>query len=100
MVIALNRNNFVLSLQNVTFKKCAAEDYPEISLKFNVTAVPTILLFKNGTKIDQLTGADPVALNEKLQQFVSILRKEPVSQLCNFDFNVGTSKLNFVIILD
>ncbi|XP_065211680.1 glutaredoxin-3-like [Planococcus citri] len=54
----------------VTFKKCAAEDYPEISLKFNVTAVPTIIFFKNGSQFDQLTGADPAALNEKLQQFV------------------------------
>lgn len=57
--------------QNITFKKCAAEDYPEISQKFNVAAVPTIIFYKNGSQFDQLTGADPAALNEKLQQFVS-----------------------------
>lgn len=55
---------------NISFKKCAAEDYPEISQKFNVTAVPTIIFFKNGSQFDQLTGADPAALIEKLQQFV------------------------------
>ncbi|XKL60749.1 hypothetical protein PGB90_007806 [Kerria lacca] len=54
---------------NINFMKCAAENFPNISTEFNVTAVPTILFFKNGRQVDELTGADPVLLNNKLQKY-------------------------------
>lgn len=60
-------------LQHINFMKCAAENFPSISIQLNVNAVPTILFLKNGQKIDELTGADPAALNKKLQKFVSVV---------------------------
>lgn len=59
--------------QHINFMKCAAENFPSISIHFNVNVVPTILFLKNGHKIDELTGADPAVLNKKLQQFVSVV---------------------------
>lgn len=36
----------------------------------DVTAVPTFKFFKNGQLIDKLSGANPVALEEKIQRNV------------------------------
>lgn len=59
----------VSEFNHINFMKCAAENFPSISIHFNVNVVPTILFLKNGHKIDELTGADPAVLNKKLQQF-------------------------------
>jgi len=47
-----------------------AEDLAEISLKYNVSAVPKFILFRNGVQVDVLDGADPIELNKKLQALV------------------------------
>lgn len=56
--------------QNVKIAKCLAEDLVEISLKYNVSAVPKFILFRNGVQFDALDGADPIELNKKLQALV------------------------------
>jgi len=47
-----------------------AEDFGEISLKYNVSAVPKFVLFRNGVQVDTLDGADPIQLNKKIQALV------------------------------
>lgn len=56
--------------QNIKIAKCLAEDLPEISVKYNVTAVPKFVLFRNGDEVDALDGADPIQLNKKIQALV------------------------------
>lgn len=56
--------------QNVKIAKCLAEDFAEISLKYNVSAVPKFVLFCNGVQVDVLDGADPIQLNKKIQALV------------------------------
>ncbi len=34
-----------------------------------VTAMPTFILFRNKVKVDNLRGADPTALEEKIKKF-------------------------------
>ncbi|GJQ73923.1 hypothetical protein Trydic_g18857 [Trypoxylus dichotomus] len=53
---------------NVKFAKCLAEDLAEVSLKYNVEAAPTIILFRNGKDIDKVDGADPAKLTAKVKQ--------------------------------
>ncbi len=36
--------------------KVNVDDNPEIAAKFRIQAIPTILIFKNGEKLDQVTG--------------------------------------------
>lgn len=43
----------------VVFGKVNVDENKEIAVKFNVMAVPTLLLFKNGKLADQVTGALP-----------------------------------------
>lgn len=53
---------------NVKFTKCLAEDLTEISLKYNVEAAPTIILFRSGKNVDKVDGADPAKLTAKIKQ--------------------------------
>lgn len=57
--------------QNIKIAKCLAEDLAEISLKYNVSAVPKFILFCNGVQVDVLDGADPIELNKKLKALVT-----------------------------
>jgi len=53
--------------QTIKIAKCLAEDLADISLKYNVSAVPKFILFRNGVQVDVLDGADPIELNKKLK---------------------------------
>lgn len=57
--------------KGVKFARIAAEDVPEVSLKFGISAVPTILLLRNGTVIDRVDGANPAELATKVKQQMS-----------------------------
>lgn len=57
--------------RNIKIAKCLAEDFAEISLKYNVSAVPKFILFRNGVQIDVLDGADPIQLNKKIQALLT-----------------------------
>jgi len=50
------------------FCKCQAEDLSEISLKYKIEAVPTIILFRSSKVIDRVDGADAAKLTAKVKQ--------------------------------
>ena len=39
--------------------KVDVDENPEISIRYGVQSIPTLLLFKNGEKVERLTGAYP-----------------------------------------
>ncbi|RQD82334.1 MAG: thioredoxin [Methanocalculus sp. MSAO_Arc2] len=43
----------------VSFAKCNTDEAPRITRKFNISAIPTIILFANGRMIERVTGAVP-----------------------------------------
>ncbi|XP_050349223.1 glutaredoxin 3 [Nymphalis io] len=49
------------------FGVCDAENLSEISLKYKVDSVPTVILFKNGTQIDRIDGADAAQISSKVR---------------------------------
>ncbi|XP_011315108.1 glutaredoxin 3 isoform X2 [Fopius arisanus] len=51
----------------VQFAKVEAEDLSEVSLKYKITAVPTVILVKNLAQIDRVDGANPSALVDKIK---------------------------------
>jgi len=57
--------------KDIKIAKCLAEDFAEISLKYNVSAVPKFVLFRNGVQVDTLDGADPIQLNKKIQALLT-----------------------------
>jgi len=56
------------ALNNVKYFRLAAETMPEISMKHEIVAVPTILLFRSGKAIDRIDGANAADLTKKVKQ--------------------------------
>ena len=53
----------------VRFIKVNTEAEPALSARFNIRSIPTIMLFKNGERVDMLNGAMPKApFNEWLEE--------------------------------
>jgi thioredoxin 1 len=51
----------------VTFGKCNTEDNRHLAMQFNISAIPSIMLFSNGQLVDRIIGAYPKeALREKI----------------------------------
>uniref|UniRef100_A0A8C2FX62 Thioredoxin domain-containing protein n=1 Tax=Cyprinus carpio TaxID=7962 RepID=A0A8C2FX62_CYPCA len=57
--------------KHTMFVKLEAEAVPEVSEKYEITSVPTFLLFKGGEKIDRLDGAHAPELTNKVQRLGS-----------------------------
>lgn len=58
-------------LNCVHFIKLAAEDLPEISLKHQVTSVPTFVLLRGGNEVERINGANAAELTQKINQQLS-----------------------------
>ncbi|CAH0723819.1 unnamed protein product, partial [Brenthis ino] len=52
---------------NSKFGVCDAENLAEISLKYKVDSVPTVILFKNGSPVDRIDGADAAQITSKVK---------------------------------
>lgn len=62
------------------FLRVEAEEQPEISEAFSVSAVPFFVFFKDGKAVDKLEGADPSSLANKVAKVVgSANRDEPAA---------------------
>ncbi|QJC34912.1 thioredoxin [Enterobacteriaceae endosymbiont of Donacia piscatrix] len=46
-----------LEYKNIIFTKLNIENYKNITEKYNIRSIPTILLFKNGNVIDKIIGS-------------------------------------------
>ena len=59
-----------LSKEHTTssFVTLEAEEVPEVSEKYEISSVPTILFFKAGEKVDRLDGAHAPELSKKVQR--------------------------------
>jgi thioredoxin 1 len=51
----------------VTFGKCNTDDNRQLAMQFNITAIPSIMLFSHGQLVDRIIGAYPKeAIREKI----------------------------------
>jgi thioredoxin len=51
--------------------KVNTEKKPELSMQYQITAIPTMILFKNGREVHRIQGAMPLAaLKNELGSFV------------------------------
>ena len=67
--------------KNVKFANIVAEQFPEISLKCNITAVPTTLLFKNDKIISRIDGANPNEVRGQIKKHLSEKSESTSDQL-------------------
>ncbi|KAJ6438249.1 thioredoxin domain-containing protein [Purpureocillium lavendulum] len=50
----------------VKFVSVDVDEVPAVTQKYGIRAMPTFMMFKDGEKVDDLTGADQVALKTKV----------------------------------
>ena len=53
--------------KDIKIGKCNVDENQEVAGQFNVMSIPTIILFKGGEVVDQITGG---AQKEKLQEMI------------------------------
>ena len=51
----------------VTFSKLNIDDNPNVTAKYGVMSIPTLILFKDGKAVERLVGLVP---KERLEEFV------------------------------
>jgi thioredoxin len=60
--------------KDVSFMKVDTEKYPQIASRFQVSALPTLVLFKNGVAVSRIEGAlSAKQLKDWLRQFVATI---------------------------
>ncbi|KAJ2947428.1 hypothetical protein O0L34_g17206 [Tuta absoluta] len=69
------------------FAVCNAENLAEISLKYKVDSVPTVILFKNGEQVDRIDGVDASQITAKVKTHsfgkaapVNVAPKQPLEE--------------------
>ncbi|XP_074661371.1 thioredoxin-like protein 1 [Tubulanus polymorphus] len=59
---------YATKYSNAVFLKVDVDKLTVVTNRFNITAMPTFTFFKNKVKVDEIKGADPVALEEKIKK--------------------------------
>jgi len=50
--------------------KVDVDELSELAQEYGIRAMPTFLIFKDGEKVDELVGANPAKLEEKIRAYV------------------------------
>lgn len=61
------------------FGKVEAENLPEISVKYKIAAVPTVVLIKNSNQVDRVDGVNPPLIGEKIKKYLSSKSSAPTT---------------------
>lgn len=78
---------------HTTFVKIEAEAVSELSMKYEIAAVPTFLFFKGGEKVDHLNGSDAPELTKKVQRLAVTGSPGGASESSTTDLNQRLKKL-------
>ncbi len=58
-------------MPTVKVYKLNVDDYPELTAKFNIMSIPTILIFKDGVEVEQTVGVvSKSVLANKIKNFL------------------------------
>ncbi|KAK4881436.1 hypothetical protein RN001_004755 [Aquatica leii] len=66
---------------NIKFCSCPAEDLSEISLRYKIDAVPTIVLFQAGNEVDRVNGADAAKIAAIIKEHSKNLLTEKIHRV-------------------
>ena len=69
-VIAPKVVEFSEKYPNATYLKVDVDELSELAQEYGIRAMPTFIVFKDGEKVDEIIGANPVKLEEKIKQYV------------------------------
>ena len=69
-VIAPKVVEFSKKYPNANYLKVDVDELSELAQEYGIRAMPTFLIFKDGEKVDEIVGANPVKLEEKIKKYV------------------------------
>ncbi|CAH2237802.1 glutaredoxin-3 [Pararge aegeria] len=83
------------------FGLCDAENLSEISLKYKVDSVPTVILFKDGSAVDRVDGADAAQITSKVRanSGVKYLKNAPPQQLLEERLKALINRHNIMVFM-
>ena len=55
---------------NANYLKVDVDELSELAQEYGIRAMPTFMIFKDGEKVDELIGANPVMLENKIKAHV------------------------------
>ncbi|XWS12658.1 hypothetical protein CRYUN_Cryun37aG0109100 [Craigia yunnanensis] len=73
-----------------------AEEQPEISEEYSVSAVPYFVFFKDGKVVDKLEGADPSSLANKVAKVAGLINPGEAAAPANLGMPAGSTVLETV----
>lgn len=65
-MIAPMIEKFAAEYSTADFYKLDVDDLPEVAQKNEVSAMPTLVLFKNGKEVAKVVGANPAAIKQAI----------------------------------
>uniref|UniRef100_A0A0A9WZT6 Glutaredoxin-3 n=1 Tax=Lygus hesperus TaxID=30085 RepID=A0A0A9WZT6_LYGHE len=60
----------------VKFAKVPAEEVVDISHRYSISAVPTILILRRNKEVDRINGSNPAELVSKLKQHINLIKSD------------------------
>jgi len=69
-VIAPRVVEFSQKYSDANYLKVDVDELPDLAQEYGIRAMPTFMIFKDGKKVDELIGANPVKLEEKIKAYV------------------------------
>jgi len=69
-VIAPRVVEFSQKYSDANYLKVDVDELPDLAQQYGIRAMPTFMIFKDGKKVDELIGANPVKLEEKIKTYV------------------------------
>ena len=61
---------FSQKYSDANYLKVDVDELPDLAQQYGIRAMPTFMIFKDGKKVDELIGANPVKLEEKIKTYV------------------------------
>ncbi|XP_054777585.1 thioredoxin-like protein CXXS1 [Prosopis cineraria] len=62
------------SYQDVLFLTVDVDEVKDVATRLEIKAMPTFVLFKDGTVVDKIIGANPEELKKRIDGFVQSIR--------------------------
>ncbi|KAE8673361.1 Glutaredoxin-3 [Hibiscus syriacus] len=81
---------------NAHFLRVEAEEQPEISEEYSVSAVPVFVFFKDGKVFDKLEGADPSSLANKVAKVTGFINPGEAAAPASLGMAAGPTVLETV----
>jgi thioredoxin 1 len=68
-VISPKLVEFSKQYPNANYLKVDVDELSDLAQEYGIRAMPTFMFFKDGEKVDELVGANPNALEEKIKKY-------------------------------